>query len=166
MLPTPAKPQNSRPGLICLCLALMLPMEAGAVNYAYRSTGEYGEVVFSDIPGGATAVITLTQSTSPAPSSADQVQSMLQVADELAAARMLREQAREERRKRAAQVERATEQARHEELLQRQWTRHDRYPAHYYHPLFPGYAHDRHPPSNTPVESPTGPAKSFRFELK
>ena len=146
---------------ICTCLSLLLAHSAAAVTHAYRSTGEHGEVLFSDIPSSTAEVVPLQESThtTPSASSAQQVALMLAVADELAAARRTREQAREERRRRAAEAQRAAHQQRHRELQ-------ELYEPRYFYPFFPGHNHGGYLPAPPPAEAHERPTKSFKFELK
>ena len=116
-------------------------------TYAYLSEGETGEPVFSDVPSEAAQRITLPEYNQPALSSAEQIEQMLRVADELAIAREAREAARAERREAFSAPQQITPVYVEERR------------GYYGYPYFP-YPH---PPIDPTPEPEPEPTKSFRF---
>ena len=84
---------------LCVLLLSLLSAAAHGEIYAYLSEGETGEPAFSDIPSDDAQRITLPEFNMPALSSAEQIDLMLRVADELAVARAERATARAEYRR-------------------------------------------------------------------
>ena len=145
VLPAHGRCPRNRLRLTAYLLPLVLagPVSVLADSVAYRSVGAHGEVAFSDIPTAAATKVALTEFGQSAPTSAEQVALMLQVADELAQARHVREVARAEKRKQAEQTRRRQEEA----DRWQQWQAladSNRHP--YYYPAYPWRRHKpRHP---------------------
>ena len=119
--------------------------------YAYLTEGETGEPVFSDIPSESAQRIPLAEYDQPSVSSAEQIEQMLRVADELAIAREAREAARADRR--AAAAERLPPETIY--IEERDYS--------YGYPYYPYYPHP-HPPISPDPEPPSRPTKTIRFE--
>lgn len=135
---------------ICSLLLCIGPSPGYGETYAYLSEGETGEPVFSDIPSESAQRIPLAEYNQPSVSSAEQIEQMLRVADELAIAREAREAQRADRR--AAAAERLPPETIY--IEERDYS--------YGYPYFP-YPYPPVHPDPAPPERPT---QSFRFEPK
>ena len=82
---------NPKSFILTAVLGLLLSPATLAVTHAYRSVGAHGEVSFSDMPSNTATAIELPGTPTAPTNSAEQVALMLQVADDLAEARHIRE---------------------------------------------------------------------------
>lgn len=139
---------------VALFLALASACQMVAADtVAYQRIGEFGEAAFSDINSDGAQELVLPQSSMPPLSSAQQIEQMLQVAEELERARLDRTDQRERRRELARQ-------ARTDQRVSEQADDNRDYIYPYAHPNHP---HHR-PPYKPDPETPAPPTKTFRFQ--